>query len=100
MSQPVNDDRRALLLRALHTVEELKGKLRVAEEEAREPVAIIGMGCRFPGDADSPASFWTLLRNKVDAVREIPASRWGAAGAPAESAGWHAGLVDGLDQFD
>lgn len=42
----------------------------------REPVAIIGMGCRFPGGANSPSAFWRLLKDGVDACREVPSSRW------------------------
>lgn len=42
-----------------------------------EPVAIIGMACRFPG-ASSTAELWQLLRGGVDAVTEIPADRWNA----------------------
>src|SRR4051794_29544112 len=38
-------------------------------------IAIIGIGCRFPGHADSPGAFWELLRNGVDAITEIPADR-------------------------
>ena len=100
MSEPGHDDRRALLLRALQTVEDLKGKLRSVESDATEPIAIVGMGCRFPGDANTTDAFWELLLNEVDAVREIPASRWGVAGVPVGAGAWHAGLVDGLDQFD
>ncbi|MDE3091500.1 MAG: hypothetical protein KGJ80_19195, partial [Chloroflexota bacterium] len=40
-----------------------------------EPIAIIGMGCRFPG-ANTPAAFWQLLRSGQDIAREIPANRW------------------------
>ena len=40
------------------------------------PIAIIGIGCRFPGDADSPEAFWQLLRDGVDAISEVPADRW------------------------
>lgn len=36
-----------------------------------EKIAIVGVGCRFPG-ADNPSSFWELLANKVDAIRELP----------------------------
>jgi acyl transferase domain-containing protein/acyl carrier protein len=41
-----------------------------------EPIAIIGIGCRFPGGADSPEAFWRLLREGVDAITEVPADRW------------------------
>ncbi|CAK0769738.1 Malonyl CoA-acyl carrier protein transacylase (modular protein) [Gammaproteobacteria bacterium] len=41
-----------------------------------EPVAIIGMGCRFPGGADTPEKFWELLRKGTDTTADIPSSRW------------------------
>ncbi|MUH01818.1 hypothetical protein F7734_60035, partial [Scytonema sp. UIC 10036] len=40
-----------------------------------EPIAIIGISCRFPG-ADNPEAFWQLLRDGVDAITEIPSNRW------------------------
>jgi myxalamid-type polyketide synthase MxaE and MxaD len=40
-----------------------------------QPIAIIGVGCRFPGAGD-PATFWQLLRNGVDAISEVPADRF------------------------
>ncbi|OJJ99624.1 hypothetical protein ASPACDRAFT_43247 [Aspergillus aculeatus ATCC 16872] len=45
-----------------------------------EPIAIIGSGCRFPGQADSPAKLWELLSRPRDVLREIPANRYNAAG--------------------
>jgi myxalamid-type polyketide synthase MxaE and MxaD len=45
-------------------------------EDDRERIAIIGIGCRFPGNADSPESFWELLVGEVDAVKEVPNSRF------------------------
>lgn len=48
------------------------------------PVAVIGMACRFPG-ADSVAALWTLLRDGVDTTSEIPAFRRdGASSCPVE----------------
>ncbi|KAL4796631.1 hypothetical protein BDV19DRAFT_388136 [Aspergillus venezuelensis] len=43
---------------------------------AREPVAIVGSSCRFPGGATSPSKLWELLENPQDVVQEIPASRF------------------------
>jgi len=41
----------------------------------KERIAIVGMGCRFPGGVHSPESFWKLLANGVDAVGPIPSER-------------------------
>lgn len=41
----------------------------------KEPIAIIGIGCRFPG-ANNHQAFWELMKNGVDAITEVPASRW------------------------
>src|SRR5258708_29569217 len=43
---------------------------------SREPLAIIGLGCRFPGGADGPESFWRLLCDGVDAICDVPTDRW------------------------
>ena len=42
-------------------------------------LAIVGVGCRFPGGADSAQAFWRLLCDEVDATGDVPASRWDAA---------------------
>ena len=39
------------------------------------PIAIVGIGCRFPGGVTGPKSFWRLLREGVDAIAEIPSDR-------------------------
>jgi len=44
--------------------------------EAAEPVAVIGIGCRFPGGVTSPAAYWRLLCAGVDAITEVPSYRW------------------------
>ncbi len=41
-----------------------------------DPIAIVGIGCRFPGGVNSPESFWKVLENGVDAITDIPSDRW------------------------
>lgn len=41
-----------------------------------EPIAVIGIGCRLPGGANTPEQFWQLLHNGVDTTAPIPATRW------------------------
>jgi acyl transferase domain-containing protein len=55
---------------------QMRSKLQGAAYLETEPIAIIGMGLRFPGGASSPESFWQLLFNGVDAITEVPADRW------------------------
>lgn len=50
---------------------------RARAEQGSEPVAIIGMSCRLPG-ANCPDAFWRLLRNRLDAIGEVPEDRWNA----------------------
>src|SRR3954467_10897339 len=91
-------DRKALLQEALTALEEMQGRLDRAERTSNEPIAIVGMGCRFPGGADTPESYWDLLSGGVDAVREVPADRVNILAYADKT--WHGGFLDGLDQFD
>ena len=45
---------------------------------AAEPIAVVGIGCRFPGDANGPDGYWNFLANGGDGISEIPADRWNA----------------------
>ncbi|MCP4138625.1 MAG: polyketide synthase, partial [bacterium] len=44
--------------------------------EKNEAIAIIGIGCRFPGDSDTPKEFWNMLMSKTDAICDVPENRW------------------------
>jgi|GEM_PF-4326378 len=83
------------------------GREERSRGDQNEPIAVIGVGCRFPG-ADGPEAFWQLLADGVDAVREVPTERWDAAAlyaaAGEETTGkmttrW-GGFLDGVDRFD
>ena len=72
-----------------------------------EPIAIIGIGCRFPGGANDPVQFWHLLSDGVDAISEVPEDRWHARAfydpdpnRPGKTYTRWGGFVTGIDQFD
>jgi polyketide synthase 12 len=71
-----------------------------------EPIAVIGMSCRFPGARD-PRAFWELLRNGVDAVSEVPSERWDLRefydpnpATPGKMSTRWGGFLQQIDQFD
>ncbi|AXG81395.1 type I polyketide synthase [Streptomyces paludis] len=62
----------------------------------QEPIAIIGMGCRFPGAPD-PDSYWRLLVDGRDAITGVPGDRWASEQVDAPAFG---GFLDRVDEFD
>ena len=73
---PANQQNDSPVKRALRAIDDLQAKLTAMERKKSEPIAVIGMGCRFPGGADNPALFWGLLKNGEDAITELPGDRW------------------------
>lgn len=76
-----------------------------APSPRNEPIAVVGMACRFPG-ADNTAEFWKLLRDGVDAISEVPADRWqvaalyAAEGGPGKMNSRWGGFVRDIAGFD
>lgn len=88
------------------SVEQLQAAGRVVPVRTSEPIAIVGMACRFPG-ANGPGEFWENLCNGVDSVGEVPEERWrvdGVFDANAMTIGKmnnrHGGFLRNLEYFD
>ena len=91
----------------LLALKEARARLEAIEKSRTEPIAIIGMGCRFPGGANDPTTFWQLLRDGVDAITEVPPDRWNVDAyydpdpeAPGKTYTRHGGFLQQVDQFD
>ncbi len=98
-------DEQDLMKRALREIRELRTKVDDLERAGSEPIAIVGMACRFPG-AKNLGAFWDLLARGGDAVGEVPKERWDIADyydPDPDAAGkmytkW-GGFLEGIDQF-
>ena len=75
-NQPFEDGSLTPVKRALLEIRGLREQLARSEAARREPIAIVGMGMRFPGGVKDAASFAQLLWSGTDAVSAIPADRW------------------------
>lgn len=105
--QSTQKDTRALMKNALLRLEKLETKLRVLEEAKTEPIAVVGLGCRFPKGVETPDDLWKLLQDGVDAVTEIPQDRWDVEeyydpqlDRPGKIYCRHASFLNQVDQFD
>jgi acyl transferase domain-containing protein len=88
-------------------VKRLREQTPEADLTGSEPLAIVGIGCRFPGEVHSPADFWRLLLNGVDAITTVPAGRWDAEAyydpdpqTAGKTNGKWGGFVSDPDAFD
>lgn len=73
MAQP---EEMSVVKRALLEIRDLRGQLDDLEAQRTEPIAIVGMGLRFPGEVDSPDAFWDMLKEGREAIQPIPQERW------------------------
>src|SRR4051812_1096172 len=75
-SEAGSSDRNYIIKRALVELKEMRSKLDDIERARTEPIAIIGQGCRFPGQIQTPEDFWHLLQTGTDTTSEVPTDRW------------------------
>ncbi|MGH3968152.1 MAG: beta-ketoacyl synthase N-terminal-like domain-containing protein, partial [Mycobacterium sp.] len=71
-------DRRGIITEALRKIDELTARLEIAEKGDTEPIAVVGMGCRFPGGVNNPAQYWQFLKDGASGIVRVPPDRWDA----------------------
>ncbi|MCS0603079.1 type I polyketide synthase [Streptomyces sp. LP11] len=99
---------RDYLKRATTELERSRRRVRELEEQDREPVAVIGMGCRYPGGVRTPEDLWRIVDEGVDVVTEFPTDRgWDIEaiydpepGAPGKSYVRHGGFLHDAAECD
>jgi acyl transferase domain-containing protein/acyl carrier protein len=86
---------------------ELQSRLDALNRARREPVAVVGIGCRFPGGVDDLDAFWRMLRDGVDAITDVPPDRWDVAAyydpdpdVPGRTSTRWGGFLRNVDLFD
>ena len=96
------------LKRVTANLQETRERLREVEAAEAEPIAIVAMGCRYPGDVRSPEDLWSLVAEGRDAVGPFPADRgWGLDSmfdadpdSPGTSYVSEGGFIHDVAQFD
>jgi mycoketide-CoA synthase len=96
------------LRKALVQVDRLKRTNRALLDRSSEPIAIVGMSCRFPGGVDTPESLWQMVADRRDVMSDFPNDRgWDVAGlydpdpdARHKTYARTGGFVDGVADFD
>ena len=95
------------LQEAWAVINRLKADLEQKNINADDPVTVIGMACRFPGDSNTPEGYWSLIESGKDGIREIPRDRWNVEDLydqnpwmPGKIYTERAGFIDGVDRFD
>ncbi|MDF5720952.1 MAG: amino acid adenylation domain-containing protein [Rhizonema sp. PD37] len=102
-----NINYRLLLKNAYLELTNARSKLDAIEQARTEPIAIVGMGCRFPGGVNNPEAFWHLLYEGRHATKEVPSNRWDIdfyydpdPEVPGKMYTRYGGFLNEVDKFD
>ncbi|MBO2456942.1 type I polyketide synthase [Actinomadura violacea] len=90
---------------ATTNLHDARRRLHEVEERGHEPIAVVGMGCRFPGDVHDPDGLWELLATGTDAIAGLPQDRdWDLDDLPhpdsEQLAARKAGFIYDAGEFD
>ncbi|MBD2776534.1 non-ribosomal peptide synthetase/type I polyketide synthase [Iningainema tapete] len=69
-------DYKKLIATTLTKMEAMQARITELETRQSEPIAVVGMGCRFPGGINSPEAYWNYCKAGLDAIVEVPKTRW------------------------
>ncbi len=96
-----------LSARTLEALKQARARIDALERARTEPIAIIGIGCRYPGGVRGADSFWDVLSSGRDAISHVPADRWDADAlydpdpkARGKICTRDGGFLEQVDQFD
>ncbi|MCZ9342150.1 polyketide synthase docking domain-containing protein, partial [Streptomyces sp. TRM76130] len=91
---------RDYLKRATVDLRRTRQKVQELEEAASEPIAIVGMGCRYPGDVRGPEGLWAMLERGGHGVTDFPADRGWDPEALGTSSTLSGGFLHDATTFD
>ncbi|CAN5255958.1 phthiocerol type I polyketide synthase PpsC [soil metagenome] len=78
MTTATPDRARAIITDALRKIDDLSARLEIAEKSSTEPIAVVGVACRFPGGVNTADQYWELLKDGRSGIIRVPSERWDA----------------------